>query len=594
MLIINELRSTLTTMEQVLGVVDEAIVWTDADGKILWCNATFDKLVEEPHVANLGSLLAERLPLLESDMVSACDKHPVMLALEPNTKGLCIYGLKRSNKLLVLEVAWSSFPEKLLDQQGYWSAVLVIRDVTERHQAEVALKEAKLLLEQQVIALEQADIQIRQQNEELNRLNIELIRANRLKNEFLSTMSHELRTPLNAILGMAEGLQEEVFGELNERQKLSLSTIERSGSHLLGLIADILEVAKIGAGQLDLTIQTVLVSQLCNASLAVIKPKATQKHIQLEATIQAGLTEISVDLVQMRQVLNHLLENAVKFTPAGGRVTLNVQLESSHLESDLEKLEGSLGAQPHGSAPIPESCSLCFSITDTGIGIVNTQLDQLFQPFIQLDSNLNRKYEGTGLGLFLVKQIVDLHGGQITVQSELGKGSCFTVRLPQSCTLTHTLAASPANRQPQPQLTEPIPEATLDVLPLAEHSSLLLLVGENEATLRTISSYLKARGYDILLAKTEQEAIAITNAQHPNLIVMDTPMPKLDRQIMSQQMRHDANRPDLPIIALMTPEELAKDNRRLKSDYDHQIAKPINFKQLTATIQALLAIRESH
>lgn len=259
--------------------------------------------------------------------------------------------------------------------------------------------------------IKQVEAALHDANERLELTNAELQRATRLKDEFLATMSHELRTPMNAILGMSEMLQEEILGPLNPRQLNSISTIERSGEHLLSLINDILDVSKISAGKLELNIDKTALAQLCEASLLFVKQKAFEKQIQIDTHLPAELESIWVDDRRMRQVLINLLTNAVKFTPHGGNVTLTVSLQSMPLDKG--------------------SYELCFAITDTGIGINQTDIAKLFQPFIQIDSSLNRQYEGTGLGLMLVKQIVELHGGRVLIESEVGKGSCFSLVIPQ-------------------------------------------------------------------------------------------------------------------------------------------------------------------
>jgi PAS domain S-box-containing protein len=259
----------------------------------------------------------------------------------------------------------------------------------------------------------QAEAIIHQTNQRLEATIQELQQATRLKDEFLATMSHELRTPLNAILGMSEALQEEVFGTLNPQQLNAISTIEQSGEHLLSVINDILDVSKISAGKLALNITEVALTELCRSSLILVKRQAINKQIQIETHLPAATDRISLDERRMRQVLINLLNNAVKFTAPGGLVKLSVWEESI-------------------SPDRGEEYCLCFAVSDTGIGISSADLSKLFQPFVQIDSSLSRKYQGTGLGLVLVKQIVELHGGEITVDSEVGKGSCFTVRLPQA------------------------------------------------------------------------------------------------------------------------------------------------------------------
>lgn len=244
--------------------------------------------------------------------------------------------------------------------------------------------------------------------------NEKLIRATKHKDEFLATMSHELRTPLNAILGMAEGLQEEVFGKISDRQIQALQIIERSGTHLLGLINDILDIAKIESGQLNLKLTPTSIYHLCESSIAFIKPQALRKKLQIDIKIPENLPDLLVDEQRICQVLINLFTNAVKFTPEGGKITIEVTKIPSSPDTN-----GSLS---------PEYLRIV--TIDTGIGISSANINKLFQPFIQIDSSLNRQYQGTGLGLSIVKHIVELHGGRVGLTSELGVGSCFTIDLP--------------------------------------------------------------------------------------------------------------------------------------------------------------------
>ncbi|MEC4814851.1 MAG: response regulator [Scytonema sp. PMC 1069.18] len=255
--------------------------------------------------------------------------------------------------------------------------------------------------------------------------------ANQAKSNFLSIMSHELRTPLNAILGMTESLKEEIFGSLNNQQQKALSTIERSGEHLLELIDNILDVSRIEAGTIDLNKTSVSVGELCESILPKIRQQAANKAIELTIDIQENLGEILIDKRRMRQVLLHLLSNSVKFTPDGGRITLIAKNEISDFQpvGTLTDIDNTDGRQNQKKCPtvIPW---LVISVTDTGIGIAPDDLNRLFQPFVQLDTRLNRQNEGAGIGLVLIKRIVELHGGHIRVNSEVGQGSCFSVRVP--------------------------------------------------------------------------------------------------------------------------------------------------------------------
>jgi two-component system, NtrC family, sensor kinase len=254
------------------------------------------------------------------------------------------------------------------------------------------------------------DQQLIEQMEKLEANATELMQANRLKDEFLSTMSHELRTPLNAVLGMTEILQGDIFGSINPDQREALEIIHNSGNHLLSLIDDIVDLSMIESGYLKLNFLPTAIAELCDSSLSFIRPQAVKKEINLNIKIEPDLPTLTIDERRIKQVLINLLNNAVKFTPIVGNVTLAVA---------LEKLNGT---ENHDYVRI--------SVTDTGIGIAPEDLDKLFERFIQVDSALTRKYEGTGLGLALVKRIVEMHGGRVGVTSELGIGSCFTVDLP--------------------------------------------------------------------------------------------------------------------------------------------------------------------
>ncbi len=275
--------------------------------------------------------------------------------------------------------------ELILDDQGQIIMLFgTVLDITDRKKAETQLQQA---------------------NERLAIANAELARANRLKDEFLANMSHELRTPLSSILGLSEVLQSQAFGSLTEKQQQFVNTISSSGEHLLSLINDILDLAKIESGKFVLELEATDLKTICETSLNLMWQQAQQKEIVLEAHLPSEPVVIVVDERCLRQVLLNLLSNGVKFTPAGGSVTLQAILN-------------------------PEANTLCLRVIDTGIGIAPADIPRLFQPFVQIDSSLSRHYEGTGLGLALVRQVVELHGGEVEVTSQLGQGSCFTITLP--------------------------------------------------------------------------------------------------------------------------------------------------------------------
>ena len=239
--------------------------------------------------------------------------------------------------------------------------------------------------------------------EKLKKHATEIEIANKSKSDFLANMSHELRTPLNAIIGFSELLKDEMIGQLLPKQKNYITDIFLSGKHLLSLLNDILDLSKIEAGKMTLDLEKTDIPLLFERSLSIVKERALIHNIKLNLDTKEDVRQIYVDTRKLKQVIYNLLSNAVKFTPDGGRIYVKVKRVSNLLE---------------------------FSVADTGIGISKKNIIRLFQPFVQLESSLNRKHEGTGLGLSLVKRIVELHGGSVKVKSELGKGSCFTVRIP--------------------------------------------------------------------------------------------------------------------------------------------------------------------
>jgi len=264
----------------------------------------------------------------------------------------------------------------------------IIKNITERKRAEELIHQYASDLEKRV-----------------EERTAELVRASRIKDEFLANMSHELRTPLSGILGGAELLLEGVYKPLNEKQRKTLKIIHASGKYLLELINDILDLARIESGKFEIHPEVVDAHEICQSSLDVITQLADKKSIVIEYAPSPNAVTIFVDPKRLKQILINLLNNAVKFTPAKGTVKLEVQAD---VKTSLMR----------------------FSITDTGIGIRPEDLQKIFDPFVQVDSSSSRQYEGSGLGLALVKKLVDLHSGKLEVQSEIDKGSCFSFTLP--------------------------------------------------------------------------------------------------------------------------------------------------------------------
>jgi signal transduction histidine kinase len=240
-------------------------------------------------------------------------------------------------------------------------------------------------------------------------------------------MSHELRTPLNAIIGFSEVLRDGLLGEMTDRQRGFIGDIFNSGTHLLSLINDILDLSKVEAGQMTLDLETVEVSSLMASSLSMIRERAAARRIRLSIDGAEAVGLIQADTRKVKQILYNLLSNAVKFTDEDGQVTLRARCV---LHRDVGQLSSpwTLRSFPLADDEFAEFIEI--SVTDSGIGISPDGLERLFQPFSQIDGGLARKFEGVGLGLAMVKRLAELHGGRVAVASAVGEGSCFTVWLP--------------------------------------------------------------------------------------------------------------------------------------------------------------------
>ena len=444
------------------------------------------------------------------------------------------------------------------------AGMIMTQDITERKRIENALEQERALLARRV----------EERTADLSAANAELARAARLKDEFLASMSHELRTPLNTVLGISESLREEIYGSLNDRQERSLQMIEESGRHLLELINDVLDLAKIGAGKLELEIAPVAVTAICQASLRLVKQSAQKKQIALESSIDPTLTSISADARRLKQMLVNLLTNAIKFTPSGGRVGLEVCGDAAHN-------------------------TVRFTVWDTGIGIAPEQLDRLFQPFVQLDSRLARQYEGTGLGLALVYRMAVMHAGGVAVSSAVGVGSRFTVSLPW-----HGTPALPAEADTTSTEVGSSPAGLLSIDGLeleqsagrrndrASYSTpVILLAEDNEATITMVGDYLATLGYQIVVTRNGAEAVARARELRPAMILMDIQMPGMDGLEAAGRIRAEEGLATTPIVALTALAMPGDRERCIAAGANDYISKPISLKALAATIEQYLPLR---
>ncbi len=441
------------------------------------------------------------------------------------------------------ETRWFSLRANHFPYDDGLHTVVVHEDITDRVHAEEIQQS-----QQQTLAREVAE-----KTAELRRANAELSRNARMKDVFLANMSHELRTPLNGVLSATEVLQEQIFGPLNEKQLKSLGLIESSSRHLLALINDILDLAKIEANKMALEIGQVLVDEVCQASMRMVRELAHKKRLRLCYQLDDEVESLEGDERRLKQILVNLLSNAVKFTPEKGSVGLEVRGESER-------------GQAH------------FTVWDTGIGIPEEEQGYLFKAFVQVNSGLNRSHEGTGLGLSLVYRLAEMHGGSVKLKSKPGEGSHFTISLPWQ------------PKHPSPEEGEGV-NGVIEKEPAflaPPGQNIVLLAEDNPTSVEVLADYLNAKGFKVHVAANGQEAIGLAHDIRPNIILMDIQMPVMDGLEATRHLRADPELKSVPVIALTALAMSGDRERCLQAGVNEYMSKPIRLKELLQTIQLLL------
>ena len=414
-----------------------------------------------------------------------------------------------------------------------------------------------------------AEEYLRATSEALARANAELGAAARMKDEFLANVSHELRTPLTGILAISEALLADTYGFLANEMQRPVKLIEESGRHLLSLINDVLDVAKIESGSFDLELGQVQVDEICMASLRLVRSIALQRRQTISFSMDPAGIMLEADARRLKQILVNLLGNAVKFTPEGGELGLIV----------------------HGDTL---QQAVTFSVWDNGIGIPIEKLPQLFQPFMQVQSEFNRAYGGTGLGLALVQRLAALHNGTVTVHSEPGKGTRFDVVLPWRAVGSANDQGNEETRDQGPapsaqgDAASARPEGVMEAEPAKQIT--ILLAEDNNVTRGVLADFLELQGYAVLQAGDGAQAVKLAEERKPSLVMMDIQMPGMDGVEAIRRIRSlgDPAVANVPIVALTAHAMQGAREQFMEAGADGYLSKPLRLADLRRSVAEFL------
>lgn len=411
-------------------------------------------------------------------------------------------------------------------------------------------------LEAQKMELASQSTELEEQNAELEAQKKQLEDASRLKTSFLSNMSHELRTPLNSVIALSGVLSRRLASKISGEESEFLEVIERNGKHLLSLINDIIDISRIESGYEEIEVSTFNANSLVSEMVAIIRPQATKKKIELTHLNSEMVVEITTDADKLRHIVQNLVGNAVKFTE-----------------------EGSVVAEV---ATDPESIKI--TVSDTGIGIPGKHLPHIFDEFRQVDSSTSRKFGGTGLGLAIAKKYANLLGGSISVTSQVGQGSVFTLILPKKYNpqLKMDKGFDPVAETIKPQIRIKTGERSEPVS--------ILLVDDSQPAIIQLQDILEETGFRILVANDGMEALETVKLATPDAIILDLMMPGMDGFEVLRLLREDETTSLVPVLILTAKQITKEELSFLKKNNVHQLIQKgdVNRIELIRAIRSLV------
>jgi len=529
--------SSLELMEVLTTIVMQAVILSGTDGGSIY---KFDEGSREFRIQTACGTSPEVLDLLGRTPIgldgtflgnAAMHGHPIAVPdlrdapLDPHLS-------------ILADDGWRSLVAVPMLREGHIVGALVVRRHTPGYLPDEICDLLESFASQSALAL------INEQQK------TELQVASRHKSEFLSFMSHELRTPLNAIIGFSEVLLERMFGELNERQADYVQDIWSSGKHLLELLNDLLDLSRIEAGRMVLDRSAFVVRESLEYCLSQVRERALRQRIRLSLVVGPEVGLIDADCLRFRQVVNNLLTNAVKFTPDGGRVDVRAAIRGQ---------------------------DLVVTVADTGVGVAPKDRQRIFDAF-QQGTRRARQMEGTGLGLTLSRRIVDLHGGRIWVESEVGRGSTFGFALPTGSEETTSTSVAPV--EPDPVLTpEPIPGPGPTVV----------VVEDDRRSFDLLRAHLEAAGVRVVGARDGEEGLDTVRRLSPAGVILDILLPGIDGWEVLAQLKADPGTAAIPVIVVSMLDESGRGSALGAAEY---LVKPVGKEQLLAAVHRAVAMPE--
>ncbi|MBT5874269.1 MAG: response regulator, partial [Candidatus Latescibacteria bacterium] len=522
-----------------LDAAANGIVITDPRGMIIWSNRSISELTGYTD----SELLGRSTNILKSDIQEDGFYGALWQTI---SRGSVWHG-----ELINRRKDGSLYPEEMTITPVKGSDGEIVRyvaikqDITERKKAQQALIDERNNLEDMVQIRTQ---ELNRSLQELKDANLSLSEAGLHKNRFLSSMSHELRTPLNAILGFSDLLKGQFYGELNEKQSSYVQQIDDSGKHLLDLINDLLDIAKIDAGAMTIESSQFPPVDLLDGSVSMMGTLSRKKNIVVETKVEPDVLLLAGDLRKCKQIMYNLLSNAIKYTPEKGHIRVH--------------------------AGFTEQSKVRISVTDTGIGVPEALQDSIFSEFFQADRMRDEALGGTGIGLALTRRLVELHGGEIGLDSLPGQGSTFWFTLPAA----KAHMTSPGN----PSISYKTDKDTW------VKSKRILVAEDNPANLKMIKDMLSIQDHEVAESTNGREAIDVARTFVPDLILMDIRMPEMDGLEATQQLRRLTDFASTPIVALTANADADFEEECLASGCTAFLTKPLRSETLFRMLERLL------